>query len=104
MNPKRNRRHKDKEIFLSKTKEMGDALNDLILEDQGIDQGDQTTDDPTGFSVNIHVRSGGNSLGGFARFDERFLKPFLIRKFTQEVILIVLLMQHQMLVGNKIIF
>jgi hypothetical protein len=63
---------------------MGDALNELIMEDSQT-RTSADVEDPTGLTVNIKVKSGGN-LGGFARFDERFLKPLFIRKFTAEVI------------------
>ncbi len=86
LNADKNRRfRKRKEIFLSKTKEMGDALDETLINGSE-NNGTQIISDENGSSMNIHiVRGGGQSLRGFARLDEKFLKPFLIRKFTAEV-------------------
>ena len=46
-----------------------------------------TNEDPS--SVNIHIiGSPGMRLRGFARIDELFLKPILLRKFTDEVLIL----------------
>lgn len=81
LNADKNRRHNvKKEVFLSKTKEMGDALDDQLTTGENVAQ----FDDENGNSMDIHIIQGGQSLRGFARFDEKFLKPLLIRKFTAQ--------------------
>lgn len=100
---KTNRRKKKKIVFLSKTKEMGEAVDDLInlLGDEssngllGNNNGDAVTgetalndaDDNIAntSAVNIHIVRSGVRLKGFAKLDETFLKPFFTRKFTDEV-------------------
>lgn len=69
---------------MSKTKEMGEALDDTLNKASNDDCATQI-DDENGNTMNIHIVRGGQTLRGFARFDEKFLKPFLIRKFTAEV-------------------
>ena len=66
-------------VFLSKTKELGNTIESESLNNEhnsGSFVGDDNDID--------FVRSG-IRLRGFARFDETFLKPFLIRKFTDQV-------------------
>lgn len=68
---------------------MGETLDlmDLIGDENpansalGNDQGD---------SVNIHIVRSGIRLRGFARLDEAFLKPFFTRKFTDEVLILLI--------------
>lgn len=94
---KNNRRKKRKIVFLSKTKEMGEAVDfiNLLGEESSnglLNNGDVPTgetaadaDDQNTSSVNIHIVRSGIRLKGFARLDEAFLKPFFTRKFTDEV-------------------
>jgi hypothetical protein len=42
-------------------------------------------DDTNVSRVDIHIVRSGSRLHGFAKIDEKFLKPFFIRKFTDEV-------------------
>ena len=87
-----NRRRRAKFIFLSKTKEMGEnvELLDIFGEEKGEssvnENGADNGDDDAISSVNIHiVKNPGIRLHGFALLDQRFLKPFFLRKFTDEV-------------------
>ena len=88
-----NRRKKTKFVYLSKTKEMGEAL-DLAENDEAGTAGganaaaagaaaDDNQDACS--SVNIHIVRNDVRLRGFARLDEAFLKPFFTRKFTDQV-------------------
>jgi len=77
---KNNRKPKAPFISLSKTKEMGD---DLLLGGEE-NNSNQRTSELGEDEVNIHIPSGAR-LRGFVRFDEAYLKPFFIRKFTDEV-------------------
>ena len=82
LNADKNRRHRvKKDVFLSKTKEMGEALDETLV--SGAENVAQF-DNENNTAVNIHIIQGGQRLRGFARLDENFLKPFLIRKFTAE--------------------
>ena len=62
---------------------MGETV-DALMKDES-----QNTEQATGendlSTVNIHIVRSGVRLRGFARLDEKFLKPFFIRKFTDEV-------------------
>lgn len=105
---KNNRRKKKRIVFLSKTKEMGEAvdlinlLGDDTMGSNGLANGVEAlpmtatggggdaesgdVDDVHNVSsVNIHIVRSGVRLKGFARLDETFLKPFFTRKFTDEV-------------------
>jgi solute carrier family 9 (sodium/hydrogen exchanger), member 8 len=81
---KNNRRRKQPFIFVSKTKEMGETV-DALLNDDTFNNNEQTENDQDVSSINIHIVRSGIRLRGFARIDEKFLKPFFIRKFTDEV-------------------
>ena len=78
---------------MSKTKEMGENVDLLDLfgdENAGDGTADATGANPdtadAASTVNIHiVRNGGVRLHGFALLDQRYLKPFFLRKFTDEV-------------------
>ena len=93
LNVDKNRRKKPKEVFLSKTKEMGEAIDEFdeskslnSTSDNNINSGEMSTsDDAMMASLNTYIVRGGQNLRGFARFDEKYLKPFLVRKFTNEV-------------------
>ena len=64
-----------KKITLSKTKEMGKAIE--------ADHLSEFTEEE--FETNIRTQ-----VGGFVRFDLKYLMPFFLRRFTEEVCLIVL--------------
>ena len=80
---KTNRRNHGRSVFLSKTKEMGDAVDSLLPDDGIVSSMGNENDNEA--SINIHIVRSGSRLRGFARIDEKFLKPFFIRKFTDEV-------------------
>jgi hypothetical protein len=79
---KNNRKPKAPFISLSKTKEMGDDL--LLGGDDNNANVNQRTSELGEDEVNIHIPTG-TRIRGFVRFDEAYLKPFFIRKFTDEV-------------------
>lgn len=83
LNADKNRRTVTTDIFLSKTKEMGDALDENLRKEESSGQ-ENTANQVDDSSINIQIISSGQNLRGFARFDEKYLKPFLIRKFTAE--------------------
>ena len=89
---KNNRRRKAKFIFLSKTKEMGENVDllDLFGEENTGENSENlketSFDADASSTVNIHiVRNAGVRLHGFALLDQKYLKPFFLRKFTDEV-------------------
>ena len=83
---KTNRRQQGRAVFLSKTKEMGDAVDSLLPDDSGGGGGSVGVgNNDNEASVDIHIVRSGARLKGFVRVDEKFLKPFFIRKFTDEV-------------------
>ena len=76
-----------KRIFLSKTKELGEAVDLVSLfQDDAANatSGSKNLNDENN-TVNIHIVKSGSRLRGFARLDENILKPFFTRKFTDEV-------------------
>lgn len=79
---KSNRRRKQQFIFVSKTKEMGETVDALMNDESQNNEQDMDENDLS--TVNIHIVRSGVRLRGFARLDEKFLKPFFIRKFTDE--------------------
>ena len=82
---KSNRRQKAKLVTMSKTKEMGEAALEAAMRDDLANQNNpQSTSDDLMSSVNIQIVRSGVRLKGFARLDERFLKPLFTRKFTPE--------------------
>lgn len=82
---KGNRRAKAKLVTLSKTKEMGAALDpNMSTTDDNNSGGQAGTSDDLMSSVNIQIVRSGVRLRGFARLDETILKPFFTRKFTPE--------------------
>jgi solute carrier family 9 (sodium/hydrogen exchanger), member 8 len=85
---------KDKKIiFLSKTIEMDDTIDSTIMFDNKANNpiGNNLKDDEdmTGASVSIHIAKSDTRLRGFARLDEKYLKPLFIRNFTDEVFIII---------------
>jgi solute carrier family 9 (sodium/hydrogen exchanger), member 8 len=81
LNADKNRRTITTDIFLSKTKEMGEALDENLRNEETNRQETTQVDES---SINIQIINGGPNLRGFDRFDEKYLKPFLIRKFTAQ--------------------
>lgn len=80
---KNNRKRKQQFVFVSKTKEMGETVDALLTEDNLNNEPISNENDLS--TVNIHIVRSGIRLRGFARIDEKFLKPLFIRKFTDEV-------------------
>jgi len=79
---KNNRKRKQQFVFVSKTKEMGETVDALLTEDNLNNEPISNENDLS--TVNIHIVRSGIRLRGFARIDEKFLKPLFIRKFTDE--------------------
>ena len=75
-----NRKPRKTFIFMSKTKEMDDAIE---LINFGEDTSNQNVD-PDTEAINIQFVRNGSRLKGFEKLDQLFLKPFFIRKFTDE--------------------
>lgn len=67
-------------VFFSKTKEMGDHIEMMGKIEE------ETNEQFLGDDSDIQFVSKRVRLKGFARIDEKVLKPFFIRKFTDEVI------------------
>lgn len=75
-----NRKQRKKFIFMSKTKEMDEAIELLNFGDENaVNHNEEETE-----GVNIQFVRSGARLRGFERLDELFFKPFFIRKFTDE--------------------
>lgn len=75
---------------MSKTKELGEAVDlvNIFQDDnkEGNKDGNNENEEEDAMSsVNIHIVRSGARVRGFAKLDENFLKPFFIRKFTDEV-------------------
>jgi sodium/hydrogen exchanger 8 len=82
MSSKNNSNQKTKKfIFLSKTKELDNTTDPSSI--NNVESNDIYN--LTGDDSDIHFVRSGVRLKGFARVDEIFLKPFLIRKFTEQV-------------------
>lgn len=62
---------------------MGETV-DALLNEENLNN-EPSTNDTDLSTVNIHIVRSGARLKGFAKLDEKFLKPFFIRKFTDEV-------------------
>jgi hypothetical protein len=62
---------------------MGETVDALMNDESQNNEQDMDENDLS--TVNIHIVRSGVRLRGFARLDEKFLKPFFIRKFTDEV-------------------
>ncbi len=74
----RSSNNRNKFVFLSKTKELGGTIDSS--------SGDNITYNKfIGDDNDIQIVRSGIRLRGFARFDENFLKPLFIRKFTEDV-------------------
>ncbi|CAF0728350.1 unnamed protein product [Brachionus calyciflorus] len=74
-----NRRQRKKFIFMSKTKEMDEAIELINFgEEKNLNQSGEET------GVDIQFVRSGARLRGFERLDELYFKPFFIRKFTDE--------------------
>ena len=71
-------------VFFSKTKEMGNHIEMMGKIDE------ETNEQFMGDDSDIQFVRNRVRLRGFARVDEMFLKPFFIRKFTDEVTLKIL--------------
>ncbi|RNA38789.1 sodium hydrogen exchanger 8 [Brachionus plicatilis] len=67
-------------VSMSKTKEMDEAIE---LINFGEDSSSKNND-LDGEAINIQFVRNGSRLKGFEKFDKLFLKPFFIRKFTDE--------------------